>query len=88
MHRGLPVGAVGKLSLTRLCQFFAIPDHDRPIQRGGQVRCGEAAAKAIPNDQGREALALLASLKGEYRLSGQALSGRMAAPMIDRVEKV
>jgi KDO2-lipid IV(A) lauroyltransferase len=29
-------------------QFFALPDHDRPIQRAGHVGCGEAAAKGAP----------------------------------------
>jgi hypothetical protein len=75
-------------SLALLCQFFAIPDHDRPIQRGGHVRCGEAAARATPNDHGREALALLASLKASFACPVRPLSGHMAAPMIDLVAKI
>jgi hypothetical protein len=50
-------------------------------------RCGEAAAKAFLVGTTGEAVALL-DFCIEFRLVGQALSGRMAAPMIDLAARI
>jgi hypothetical protein len=43
---------------------------------------------ALRNDHGREALALLASLKASFACPVRRLRGRVAAPLIDLVAKI
>jgi hypothetical protein len=59
--RSLPV-----LALALLRRFFAIPDLDRQVQQQATSRCGEAAATSSRIGNGRDGLALLASLKGNF----------------------
>jgi hypothetical protein len=55
------------------CQFFAIPDHDRPVRpRRPRKDAARPLARPVLGQTDREAFALLAFFI-EFRLFGQAL---------------
>jgi len=80
-NAGLLLGPGGNLTL--LCQYFAIPDLDRPVRREGHAKMRRGRREVESDRHGREALALLALLKGNFACSVRRLSGRMATLMID-----